>query len=111
MSTPGPRDFGRRRRRARYPYTPETGEQIIQDIMQGYAMTEAAARAGVPYGTVSHWIQRGRQYDGPIEWRMFAVRLAWADSQRAREQYEQLLSDVMPEIRDPEFGSRDLRAD
>ena len=111
MSTSGRRDYGRRRRLAQYPYTPEVAEQIIQDVAQGYALTEASARAGIPYGTVNYWLGRGRRYDGPIEWRRFAVRLAWVDSVRSREQYETLLQEVMPEIKDLEFGSRDLRED
>ena len=109
MSTGGRRDSGRRRQLARYPYTPEVGEQIIQDVAKGYALTEASARAGIPYSTVMHWLHRGRQYGGPIEWRRFAVRLACVDAVRSREQYERLLAETMPEIQDPEFGSRDLR--
>ena len=110
MST-GRRGPARRGRRSNYPYSPEIGEQIILDVLDGLSITEAAARAGIPYGTVNNWVTRGRRKSGPFEWRRFAIRLDWADAQVSQLRYQARLRDIMPETQDPDYGSRDLRID
>ena len=65
----GSRGPNRRGRSSSFPFTPELGELIVQDLLRGIPLTKAAARSSVPYATVTHWLARGRQIDGPLEWK------------------------------------------
>ena len=107
----GRRGPNRRGRSSSFPFTPELGEQIIQDLLRGIPLTKAAARSSVPYATVTHWLARGRQIDGPLEWKRFAARVAWTRALVAQHEYEQLLDMIFPHLQDRGLGSRSLLDD
>ena len=104
MSTRG---FSGRGRRAQYPYNPETMESIIQAVLRGSTLSQAAADHQIPYHRISYWLRYGRQDDGPEEWRRFVVRLAWADLQVAEQNYHLIRQRLFPES-DPSMGSQAL---
>ena len=74
MSTRG---FSGSGRRTHFPYNPETMESIIQDVLSGFTLSQAAANHHIPYHHISYWLRFGGLADGPEEWRRFTVRVAW----------------------------------
>ena len=101
----------RRGKSGRFPFTSEIGEQIVQDLMRGMPLTEAAARSSVPYATVTHWLARGRRIDGPLEWKRFAARVAWTKALVAQHEYKELLEMIFPHLQDQGLGNRSLLDD
>ena len=98
---------GRSRLTPRVPYDPDVAEAIIQDVLSGHPLTHATVRNGIPYSRFTYWLRRGRQADGPEEWRRLATRLAWADARLAINRYTEALRKLFPD-EEPEFGQERL---
>ena len=101
-------DYSARTRSSpRVPYDPEVAEAIIQDVLGGYPLTHATAKNGIPYPRFTYWLRRGRETDGPEEWRRLATRLAWADAHLAINRYIETVERLFPG-EEPEFGQERL---
>ena len=96
-----------RGRRPQFPYNPDTMESIIQDVLTGTVLSQAAADHQIPYHRVSYWLRYGQEDDGPEEWRRFAVRLAWARAQIADQKYRDLQERLFPES-ETDLGAQSL---
>ena len=96
-----------RRYSPRIPFEPEEAEEVCRYLLAGQSMSTAAVSARLPYNRLTYWLRRGRQAEGPWEWRRFALRVAWIRQHLRTQYYQDTKSQLFP-LEDNDLGEEPL---